>query len=73
MSSQSIQQLLTEKRLLICVGAGGVGQELINQLRFRDFPRAGTVLICTIVLVLAADTISAAIRNRIIKGKTIKS
>ena len=26
MSSQSIQQLLTEKRLLICVGAGGVGK-----------------------------------------------
>ena len=54
-------------------GAGGVGQELINQLRFRDFPRAGTVLICTIVLVLVADAISASIRNRIIKGKVAKS
>ena len=26
MSAPSIQQLLTEKRLLICVGAGGVGK-----------------------------------------------
>ena len=42
-------------------------------MRFRDIPIAGTVLICTIILVLTADTISAAIRNRIIKGKVVKS
>ena len=64
---------LRASAVLGVVGAGGVGQELINQLRFRDFPRAGTVLICTIILVLTADTISAAIRNRIIKGKVVKS
>jgi len=64
---------LRASAVLGVVGAGGVGQELINQLRFRDFPRAGTVLVCTIVLVLAADTISAAIRNRIIKGKIAKN
>ena len=64
---------LRASAVLGVVGAGGVGQELINQLRFRDFPRAGTVLICTILLVLTADTISAAIRNRIIKGKSVKS
>ena len=64
---------LRASAVLGVVGAGGVGQELINQLRFRDFPRAGTVLICTILLVLTADTISAAIRNRISKGKTVKS
>ena len=54
------------------VGAGGVGAELINQLRFRDFPRAGTVLVATVVLVLTVDTISAAIRRRIIKGRSVK-
>ena len=54
------------------VGAGGVGAELINQLRFRDFPRAGTVLVVTILMVLIVDTISAAIRRRIIKGREIK-
>jgi len=62
---------LRASAVLGVVGAGGVGQELINQLRFRDFPRAGTVLICTILLVLTADTISAAIRNRIITSKLI--
>ena len=55
------------------IGAGGVGQELINQLRFRDFPRAGTVLVTTIILVLTVDTISAAIRKRIIQGKVNKN
>ena len=58
--------------MLGVVGAGGVGAELINQLRFRDFPRAGTVLVATVVLVLTVDTISAAIRRRIIKGRSIK-
>ena len=64
---------LRASAVLVVIGAGGGGQELINQLRFRDFPRAGTVLICTIVLVLVADAISASIRNRIIKGKVAKS
>ena len=64
---------LRASAVLGVIGAGGVGQELINQLRFRDFPRAGTVLICTIALVLIADAISASIRNRIIQGKVAKS
>jgi phosphonate transport system permease protein len=63
---------LRASAVLGIVGAGGVGAELINQLRFRDFPRAGTVLIVTILMVLIVDTISAAIRRRIIKGRSIK-
>ena len=54
---------LRASAVLGVVGAGGVGAELINQLRFRDFPRAGTVLITKIILVLTVDTISAAIRK----------
>jgi phosphonate transport system permease protein len=50
------------------VGAGGIGAELISQLRFRDFPRAGTVLFLTIITVLAIDTVSARVRRRIISG-----
>jgi phosphonate transport system permease protein len=50
------------------VGAGGIGAELISQLRFRDFPRAGTVLFLTIVTVLLIDTVSARVRRRIISG-----
>ena len=63
---------LRASAVLGVVCAGGVGAELINQLRFRDFPRAGTVLVATVVLVLTVDTISAAIRRRIIKGRSVK-
>lgn len=63
---------LRASAVLGVVGAGGVGAELINQLRFRDFPRAGTVLVATVLLVLTVDTISAAIRKRIIKGRSVK-
>ena len=38
---------LRASAVLGVVGAGGVGAELINQLRFRDFPRAGTCLLYT--------------------------
>jgi len=50
------------------IGAGGIGAELVAQLRFRDFPRAGTVLLLTVVVVLTIDTISARVRRRIITG-----
>lgn len=50
------------------VGAGGIGAELVAQLRFRDFPRAGTVLFLTIAIVLVIDMISARVRRRIISG-----
>lgn len=51
------------------IGAGGIGAEMITQLRYRDFPKAGAVLITVVVVVLIIDTISAAIRRRIIMGK----
>ena len=50
------------------IGAGGVGSELINQLNFRQFDKAGTVLLFTILVVLFIDTSSAAVRRRIILG-----
>jgi len=50
------------------VGAGGIGAELIAQLRFRDYARAGTVLFLTVIAVLVVDTISARVRRRIISG-----
>jgi len=51
------------------IGAGGVGAELVSQLRFRNFQAAGTVLLVTIVVVLIIDTVSSMIRRRIIAGK----
>jgi hypothetical protein len=50
------------------IGAGGVGSELVSQLVFRNFPAVGAVLLMTIVVVLTIDTISAAVRRRIIRG-----
>jgi len=50
------------------IGAGGVGSELVSQLSFRNFPAASAVLIMTMAVVLTIDTISAAVRRRIIKG-----
>jgi phosphonate transport system permease protein len=52
------------------VGAGGIGAELVSQLRFRDFARAGTVLFITVVVVLLVDMVSAKSRRRIISGHT---
>lgn len=50
------------------VGAGGIGAELIAQLRFRDYSRAGTVMFLTIIAVLVVDMLSARVRRRIISG-----
>lgn len=50
------------------IGAGGIGAELIAQLRFRDYSRAGTVLFLTIIAVIVVDTISARVRRRIVSG-----
>ena len=52
------------------VGAGGIGAEIIARLRFpNDWPKAGAALIATVVVVLIIDTISGAIRRRIISGQ----
>jgi len=50
------------------IGAGGIGSELVAQLAFRDFARAGTVLFLTVAVVLSIDMMSARIRRRIISG-----
>jgi phosphonate transport system permease protein len=51
------------------IGAGGVGAEIVGRLRFRgDWPKAGAVVILTILTVLIIDTASSTIRRRIITG-----
>lgn len=52
------------------VGAGGIGAELVSQLRFRDFARAGTVLFITVAVVLLVDMTSGRLRRRIISGRS---
>ena len=51
------------------VGAGGIGAELVAQIRFNDLARAGTVMFLTVAAVLAIDAVSARIRRRIITGQ----
>jgi phosphonate transport system permease protein len=50
------------------IGAGGVGAELVSQLRFRNFTAVGAVLGITVLVVLTIDSLSAAVRRRIIAG-----
>ena len=52
------------------IGAGGVGSELVSHLVFRNFPEAFAVLLMTIVMVITIDTVSGAVRRRIIRGST---
>ncbi len=51
------------------IGAGGIGDELIGRIRFREWEKAGAVLLLTIVTVLLIDIASAAIRRRIVSGE----
>jgi phosphonate transport system permease protein len=48
------------------VGAGGIGGVLLNTLRYREFAQAGAVVVLTVVVVLAIDTLSGAIRERLV-------
>lgn len=50
------------------IGAGGVGSELVAQLNFRNFPEVGAVLFVTVIVVVSIDTVSSAVRRRIIAG-----
>lgn len=47
------------------VGAGGLGQELKNSIDLLDFPRVLTILVLILLLVVAIDRLSAALRRRL--------
>lgn len=50
------------------VGAGGIGGALADTIRFKEYGTAGLALIVVIVGTIAVDTISGALRRRIIAG-----
>ncbi len=50
------------------VGAGGIGGSLADAIRFKEFGQAGLALIVVIVGTIAVDTISGAVRRRIVAG-----
>lgn len=50
------------------VGAGGIGGTLATAIQFKEYGQAGLALIVVIVGTIAVDTVSGAIRRRIIAG-----
>ncbi|MFK7919440.1 MAG: phosphonate ABC transporter, permease protein PhnE [Ilumatobacter sp.] len=52
------------------VGAGGIGSALSQALQFKDYGTAGLGLIIVVLGTIAVDTISGAVRRRIVSGST---
>ena len=50
------------------VGAGGIGDKLAQALRFKDWGGAGLGFIVVVLGTIAVDTISTAVRTRIVNG-----
>jgi len=53
------------------VGAGGIGGTLADSFSFKAYGSAGLALIVVIVGTIAVDTISGAIRRRIVSGRSV--
>lgn len=54
------------------VGAGGIGSMLANYTNFREWDTVGMLLIVVIVATMLMDTVSGAIRRRIIGGPQVR-
>lgn len=52
------------------LGAGGIGEALVQSLRFARFDRAGMCVIVIIVVTILIDYVSGSIRRRIIEGSS---
>jgi phosphonate transport system permease protein len=50
------------------VGAGGIGGDLQQALLFKDYGTAGLGLIIIVIGTIAVDTVSGAVRRRIVRG-----
>jgi phosphonate transport system permease protein len=50
------------------LGAGGIGEALVQSLRFARYDRAGMCVIVIIVVTILIDYVSGSIRRRIIEG-----
>ena len=53
------------------VGAGGIGGTLADSFRFKAYGSAGLALIVVIIGTIAVDTVSGAIRKRIVAGRSV--
>lgn len=55
------------------LGAGGIGSLLSQLFRHREWERIGIALLVVIVVTIAVDQVSAAVRRRIIHGGSSRS
>ncbi|WJY67647.1 phosphonate ABC transporter, permease protein PhnE [Corynebacterium auris] len=55
------------------VGAGGIGDMLSNYTNYRQWDVVGMTLIVIIIATMVVDVISGAIRNRIMRGATVRA
>ncbi len=46
------------------VGAGGIGQQMIEHIRYFQWPKACTYVLVLVAMVLVADTVSYQVRKR---------
>ncbi|HEX9289490.1 MAG TPA: phosphonate ABC transporter, permease protein PhnE, partial [Anaeromyxobacteraceae bacterium] len=51
------------------VGAGGLGRDLKLALSWFDYPKAATLVLAILVLVVSVDAASGAIRRRVMAGR----
>lgn len=65
-SLYSIEKAIRSAVVLGLVGAGGIGVELSTSMRMFRFDQAMTIILVILVVVIAVEQISSAIRKRII-------
>lgn len=59
--------------ILGIIGAGGIGQLLSQAFRYREWDFIGILFVVIVVVTLIVDSISGAVRHRIIAGQKAKS
>jgi phosphonate transport system permease protein len=52
------------------IGAGGIGSDLAEALKFKDYGTAGLGFIIVVVGTIMVDTVSGAVRRRIVAGRS---
>jgi phosphonate transport system permease protein len=55
--------------LLGLVGAGGIGQELMYYLEWRQFSQAGIILLLMVMIIFATDKISSYLRQKLVQQR----
>jgi phosphonate transport system permease protein len=55
------------------VGAGGIGFLLDQTIKFGRWPQAGTAILVVVMATIVVDTISGAVRRRVIEGSDVRS